>query len=101
MSKTDKTRPFDVQMWDPHSRIKKVAHHDHRLGGCDLPATYEEHAAATWPLPARFHTRCQWSLDYTGIGFCSCSWCDGDWGASNERNHVRGTSRPAAAVQRG
>ena len=36
MSKTDKTRPPDVQMVDVLAEV-----HDHSLGGCDLPTVDE------------------------------------------------------------
>ncbi|NUP73396.1 MAG: hypothetical protein HOQ07_01880 [Sinomonas sp.] len=40
MSRTDKTQPFRIRLWD--GTLRRVAVHDHRDGVCDLPSTVRE-----------------------------------------------------------
>lgn len=40
MSHTDKTRPFDVKVADPHNRRYVEETHDHRAGICDFTPRY-------------------------------------------------------------
>ena len=62
MSRTEKTNPFIVRLWD--GSLTRVAHHDHATGSCDLPASVAEHLV-NWNK-----TRCRWCMhdDGTRIG---------------------------------
>lgn len=41
MSRTDKTRPYWVQMLDSDNRGWKAEHHDHRTRSCDIHIAYK------------------------------------------------------------
>lgn len=69
MSKTDKTRPFHVKLWDDESNIEKVAVHDHRFNDCTLPTSLPEHVASFSVAG------CYWEFWYTGVRTCACSMC--------------------------
>lgn len=89
MSGTDKTRPLRVQMWDPESKIEKVAVHDHRFSGCDLPETLEEHEAQMGGFFG--DGKCRWRARYNGVG-CGCSTChthEPESPSKSERREVR------------
>ncbi|MBB3049399.1 hypothetical protein FHS23_000394 [Prauserella isguenensis] len=74
MSRTDKTQPFRVRLWD--GSLRGVAVHDHRDGVCDLPGTLKEdlkHVAGNGGSVAR--GSCFWDLRYTGTRPCCCPLC--------------------------
>ena len=81
MSRTEKTSPYIVKLWD--GTLRRVAEHDHSTGPCDLPQTLAEHLAR-WNS-----TRCTWELHYDGTNIhdCQCGVCRATlW----VRNDVRG-----------
>lgn len=86
MSRTDKTQPYRVRLWD--GTLQRVAVHDHRDGICDLPATLEEDLA--WHDRHRSHgTSCYWDLHWTGVTVCACALCSGRPWARAERRADR------------
>ncbi|MCA4132659.1 hypothetical protein [Arthrobacter sp. M4] len=92
MSRTDKTQPFRVRLWD--GTLRRVAVHDHRDGICDLPANVQEDRRQVVTnggfLPNR---SCHWEFQYTGSKTCCCSVChDGD-GLRHERRAERHRNR--------
>lgn len=66
MSHTHKTAPFWVRL--RHGTLKAVAHHDHSLGPCDLPAA----VGRDWWMRDR---RCNYEFRYTGVRTCCCPMC--------------------------
>jgi len=81
MSRTDKTQPLLVKLWD--GTLRRQAFHDHRTGPCDLPSTLREHLLAG-------PTRCTWDLHFDGTYTCSCEICKAHtW----VRNDVRSERR--------
>jgi len=67
VSRTEKTQPFRVKLWD--GTLERVALHDHRDGPCDLPITMID------DLIGRSDMRCRWDLRWTGIFVCCCGLC--------------------------
>ncbi|RYP86842.1 hypothetical protein EKO23_07650 [Nocardioides guangzhouensis] len=84
MSRTEKTSPYLVKLWD--GTLRRVAEHDHRFGDCDLPQTLAEHRA-------RCNSRCRWELRYDGTHICCCQLCRAQTWVRNdlrgERNRAR------------
>lgn len=72
MSRTEKTQPFDVQLWD--GTLRKVAVHDHRDGICDLPDSLIADRAAP-RIYSAYVGNCRWDFDFTGTYICSCEMC--------------------------
>ena len=72
MSRTDKTQPFRVKLWD--GTLARVAVHDHRFDGCDLPGTLLAELAERRWISARAQVRsstdtdtlCYWDVRFTG-----------------------------------
>lgn len=58
MSKTDKTRPLRVKIFDTHTALEA---HDHRLGECDLQSPSEWLRALEFENKHEFR-RCSWDL---------------------------------------
>lgn len=89
MSRTDKTNPYLVRLWD--GTLERVAHHDHRRGECDLPGTWAEHERSYIDQPSR----CTWDLRFTGVNPCCCSicraqpWVRADQRGARRRSHMR------------
>jgi hypothetical protein len=83
MSKTDKTAPWSVRVFNRPSWLEE--HHDHRDGVCDLPPRPEPgddvELFATWP------GHCAWiaSRDFwcDRANACGCKICH----QSDERHH--------------
>ena len=69
MSRTDKTRPYYVRLFDSED-LTKVPHHRHETGECDLPETFDD----TVQNP---NSNCFYDFFYTGTSLCSCDWCTG------------------------
>ena len=69
MSKTDKTRPIQVRLWDD---LDKVPYHVCLGKDCDLPSSLEQDLAQ----PSE-PGHCIWVFNYTGINVCSCNLCSG------------------------
>jgi hypothetical protein len=67
MSRTDKTNPFVVKLWD--GTLRRVACHDHATGPCDLPGSLREYLAAD------LKTRCTWDVEFDGTHVCCCQLC--------------------------
>ena len=83
MSRTDKTKPWQVRVAEHHP----TAHHDHRDGVCDLPAD-----PRTPPVYRR--GGCYWSdtvlmLRATCCVGCGCRECSGFYARRQERRHSR------------
>lgn len=76
MSRTDKTDPLDVKMWDRFNKgIGIEENHDHSKGECDLPKTYQEYRKRSWPNKDWFKYNCAWTWTYLGKHVCCCSLC--------------------------
>ena len=68
MSRTHKTKPYMVQMYQGHAPVEEV--HDHSKGACDLPPFD--------PKNMETRTRCHWDWKYDGKNhFCGCCLCTG------------------------
>ncbi|WP_183093223.1 hypothetical protein [Nocardioides stalactiti] len=94
MSRTDKTQPFRVRLWD--GTLSRVAVHDHSDGVCDLPATMRDDLAQ-WSTPGAIGTSCHWELHWTGVGVCPCSLCHDGAERRAERRADRRRARLDAA----
>ena len=72
MSRTWKTRPMQVRLWDD---LEKVAYHVcKRSADCDLPKSLKQNLLQTGP------GHCKWLFTYTGVNVCACQMCYGqDW----------------------
>lgn len=88
MSRTDKTQPFHVRLWD--GTLHRVAVHDHRDGICDLPADLAEDLNQI-DLNGGFMPRdaCHWEFHYTGVRTCGCDLCRDADGLRDERRTDR------------
>ena len=77
MSRTEKTQPFRVKLWD--GTLARVARHDHRDGPCDLPSTMADDLFREPDLQLvadlRACRRCYWDLRWTGTFVCCCGMC--------------------------
>ena len=88
MSRTDKTQPFRVRLWD--GTLRRIAVHDHRNGICDLPANLAEDiaqidgAGGVFPAGA-----CRWEFTWTGMPACCCELCHDSSGLRAERRADR------------
>jgi hypothetical protein len=91
MSRTDKTQPFHISLWD--GTLDRVAIHDHTDGVCDLPATYREDIAQYVGVAGHRTTTCYWSLHYTGTNVCCCSLCHDSAGLRAKRRADRHRAR--------
>lgn len=95
MSRTWKTRPLKVSMWDSsYKKIKMKAYHDHRNGACDLPDNYKDDRVNSWPNSNWYRMACSWGFVYTGRSTCACpgcSWCRPEY----KRAGVKGEMREA------
>lgn len=94
MSRTDKTQPFRVRMWD--GTLHRVAVHDHRDGICDLPADLAEDLDQL-DLDDGFLQRdsCHWEFYFTGTFPCGCALCRDSGGLRDERRADRHRVRRA------
>ena len=94
MSRTDKTQPFRVRLWD--GTLRRVAVHDHRDGVCNLPADeaadLEQFARHGGRIPAY---ACHWEFTWTGVAPCCCSLCHDPSGLRAERRANRHDIRRA------
>jgi hypothetical protein len=88
MSKTDKTRPWWVQMADA-PMVTCVPVHDHRFGPCTLPAEITADSAS----PSHRTSGCYWGVtDYYWLGSNSsdgCRECTGYYFRREERRRSR------------
>lgn len=97
MSRTDKTQPFAVRLWD--GTLTRVAFHDHRNGICDLPASYREERERTGETSRRGVHGCVWIFHYTGMNVCPCEMCHGgDWLRRARRADRHRARRDAAGL---
>jgi hypothetical protein len=91
MSKTDKTRPWWVQMAD--APVTCVPVHDHRFGPCTLPAEITADSAS----PSHRTSGCYWGVtDYYWLGSNSsdgCRECTGYYFRREERRRSRHQAR--------
>ena len=85
MSRTDKTSPHIVKLWN--GTLRRVACHDHTLGPCDLPGGLREH------LATGHTTRCTWDLDFNGTHVCCCELCRAQTWVRAERKGERSRAR--------
>lgn len=99
MSRTDKTRPWDVKCLDDPSWL--VEDHDHRNGVCDLPDRPRgmasplggtERGACTWIATREF-----WAHRANG---CGCTWCTDQEGRRAERRRSRHSARAVVREDR-
>lgn len=74
MSRTDKTQPYPVRLWD--GTLHRVAVHNHVDGICDLPQSLDEELAQ-YAANGGYLDRaaCHWEFQYTGINTCCCNLC--------------------------
>lgn len=88
MSRTDKTQPFRVRLWD--GTLRRIAVHDHRNGICDLPddlaADIKQIEGASGRFPA---DSCRWEFAWTGTSPCCCWLCHDSTGHRAERRADR------------
>lgn len=88
MSRTDKTQPFRVRLWD--GTLRRVAIHDHRNGICDLPANLAEDIAQIDGAGGRYPAgACRWEFTWSGTASCSCEICHASSGLRAERRADR------------
>jgi hypothetical protein len=100
MSRTYKHAP----RWVKHSRLPRVAQHDHRNQPCDLPDPSKQDVhGRSWDS-----FRCTWepAAAYTPSMFCNCGICGAPYGAGSKaqrrrraRRVVAQQTRAAAAVE--
>lgn len=86
MSRTEKTQPFQVRLWD--GTLQRVAVHDHTNGVCDLPCNVAESMAQYGPSGRDRHA-CYWDLHFTGIYVCGCGICRNSAGLRDLRRADR------------
>ena len=92
VSRTDKTQPFRVRLWD--GTLTRVAVHDHSDGACDLPATYLDDLAQYATDGGRFSRgSCYWAMRFTGTMACCCDMCHDAAGLRAERRADRHRTR--------
>lgn len=91
MSRTDKTQPFPIKLWD--GTLARAAHHDHRDGACELAATVTKHLAQL-RRPARAG-QCSWHLRFTGTRVCCCGLCRDHVGRRRAKKGSRRRARMA------
>ncbi|GGU34254.1 hypothetical protein [Nocardioides albus] len=68
MSRTEKTQPFRVRLWD--GTLRRVAVHDHRNGVCDLPANLAEDIAQIDGAGRYPAGGCRWEFAWSGTASC-------------------------------
>ncbi|MFE6645056.1 hypothetical protein ACFVJS_00740 [Nocardioides sp. NPDC057772] len=92
MSRTDKTQPYRVRLWD--GTLARTAVHDHRDGVCDLPADVREDLSS-YALTGGFRaaSSCYWTMHFTGTMSCCCSMCHDGAGLRAERRADRHRTR--------
>ena len=92
MSRTEKTQPFRVRLWD--GTLHRVAVHDHRDGICDLPATvHEDLEQVEDTVGSMARGSCHWEFQYTGTRTCCCPLCHDADGLRDERRADRHRNR--------
>ncbi|MDQ0030432.1 hypothetical protein [Arthrobacter bambusae] len=92
MSRTEKTQPFRIRLWD--GTLRRVAVHDHRDGICDLPATVQEYLKRVEDTGVSMAPGfCHWELQYTGTRTCCCPLCHDADGLRDERRADRHRNR--------
>lgn len=81
MSRTRKTRPFNVRLADKTDKgvgIKEV--HNHIDRECDLPETLTPNVVPEVYEILNGQIPCHYSYKYTGKGFCGCPMCTNQLG---------------------
>lgn len=96
MSRTEKTQPFLIRLWD--GTLRRIAVHDHRDGICDLPATVNEDLERVEPRGSMARGSCHWELHYTGTRTCCCPLCRDADGLRDERRADRHRNRRELAI---
>ena len=91
MSRTDKTQPFSIKLWD--GTLARAARHDHRGGACDLPGDVTVHLAQL-QRPASAG-QCSWDLRFTGTRVCCCGLCRDQVGRRRAKKGSRRRARMA------
>lgn len=104
MSKTDKTRPWEVRVMDPKDiTIGKTEHHDHTKGYCDLPANNVkavlEAKATAQAMGLTQHQTCYYSFSYRGVDICGCNMCTGALSRKEERRANRHQAKAQISTQ--
>lgn len=91
MSKTLKTRPIDIRMFDKRDNgLVLVERHNHKDGReCDLPernikANIEHVTNLEHPSES-----CRWDWQYNGHGVCGCAMCTGKFSRKWENRKDR------------
>lgn len=73
MSRTEKTQPFHVRLWD--GTLTRIAVHDHTDGICDLPTDYREDLSCVAAGDYGRSGSCHWTMHFTGTMACCCGMC--------------------------
>jgi hypothetical protein len=94
MSRTDKTQPYRIRLWD--GTLRRVAVHNHSDGVCDLPRTLGEDLAVH-AVPGPDGASCHWALHDTGTKVCCCSLCHDSAGLKARRRAARHDARRQSA----
>lgn len=90
MSKTFKTRPLYVRIFDRKDNgVKRKAVHQHEGGReCDLPNPDVKSNLAHNEDPALYR-KCYWNWSYNGRGVCGCPQCTRKYEHKEENRHFR------------
>lgn len=92
MSRTDKTQPYRVRLWD--GTLTRIAVHDHSDGICNLPADYREDLSQYAATAGSFSpASCYWTMHFTGTMACCCGMCHDAAGLRAERRADRHRTR--------
>lgn len=98
MSKTDKTRPYWVRLFDQPQNYLEA--HDHVNGVCDLPdrPAADSSSNTWWGSWLRHECGYTWSAAfcYSGEGQCGCRLCTGYHTRREERRRDRHDARRKA-----
>lgn len=91
MSKTFKTRPWDVRLLDKReTKVGIEEQHDHTKGYCDIPERTPQALRAQHESPDFAGSRsCTFSFRYKGVGICGCPLCTGQFNRKSVRRSAR------------
>lgn len=94
MSRTFKTRPLDVRIFDPKDKkITREEIHNHANGReCDLPEPDAKSQLEHLENPDIAH-KCYWKWSYNGRGVCGCPQCTGKYEHKEENRRTRHSAK--------
>lgn len=94
MSKTRKTRPLIVKIFDPTDKSVDIAEsHSHEDGlECDLPSRKDLKAIIDAHQKG-IYTRCDYTFSYVGKNLCGCKQCTGQDDRKIERRKTRHSAK--------